>query len=156
MQEKNVLVPHNFTEHDEKALDYATRIFAHQPRTTITLFHLYTPLPRTERLEPGTKDSRTNTAVLIKQNIWDKENELQALANRLTASGGFTPEQIKIKLKARRQSVGKELLEAVEHGGYNSIVVSADRDKSPRRLFGENVYETLLGRLKETEILIVA
>jgi nucleotide-binding universal stress UspA family protein len=156
MQEKNVLIPHNFTEEDEKALDYATRIFAHQPRTTITLYHLYTPLPRTDKLEPGTKDARTNTAVLIKQNIWDKENELQTLANKLTASGGFTPEQIKIKLKARRKSVGKELLEAVEQGGYNSIVVSADPSKSPRRLFGENVYDTLLSHLKETEIIIVA
>ncbi|MFW5961050.1 MAG: hypothetical protein ACOCP7_01220 [Desulfohalobiaceae bacterium] len=98
----------------------------------------------------------TSTAVLINQNIWDKEHELQTLANKLTASGGFTPEQIKIKLKARRQSASKELLETMQHGGYNSIMLSADREKSPRWLFGENVYETLLDKLKETEIVIVA
>ncbi len=155
MQEKKVLVPHNFTEQDEKALDYTTRIFARRPETVITLFHLYTPLPRTDKLEPGIKDARSNTAALIKQNIRDKEQELQKLAQTMVQSG-LNPDQIKIKLKARRKSVGKELLEVVEQGAYDTVVVSVNRAKSPRRLFGENVYDTLLSYLKETEILIVA
>ena len=40
-----VLIPYNFTRHDEKCVDFAIQRYGASPTTQFTIFHTYIPVP---------------------------------------------------------------------------------------------------------------
>ncbi len=48
MADLKVLVPYNYTKNDEKTLDFVTQRYSQTEDVTITLMHVYIPVPDVE------------------------------------------------------------------------------------------------------------
>ena len=65
MDRQKVLVPYNFTNYDDKALDFVIRRFADDKGVEVTLFNAYTPLPKIDfRSSPIMEKMSSNLAYL--------------------------------------------------------------------------------------------
>ena len=64
MTKQKVLVPYNFAENDQKAVDFVIRMFAPQEDAEVTFFNAYTAAPEIEtRNNPIMEKMRTEPDV---------------------------------------------------------------------------------------------
>ena len=56
MTSQKILFPYNFTNYDQKVLDFVVRTFVHLKNVEVSLFHTYTPVPEIEIRENPVMD----------------------------------------------------------------------------------------------------
>jgi len=152
MAGRNILVPFNFTDQDEKVLHYVIRNFAGQKWVNVTLFHVYTPLPEIDGYNPALGRLKSTMAVLSKEHR-EKEAALRKTRQDLL-DNGFLDAQLNYTFKARAKSIGVEIVNMVRKGSYDTVVLSRKRGKITRT-FTRNVHDKLLSTLEDMEIVII-
>ena len=87
MANRKILIPYNFTYMDQKALDFAINTFKDYHETSITLFHIYIPLPEIETSTSTVMGRLSSSMHFLTNELKGKEQAIQAGKQTLLDSG---------------------------------------------------------------------
>ena len=154
MASQKILLPYNFTSHDQKALDFAIRSFAHQKDVEITLFNAYTPVPEIEvRGSPVMETMRGNLGYLS-QKIKEQEDELKVVRNKLLEKG-FSKDRIHTVFEPKKKDIAGDIVNLALKGRFNVVVLNRKPGKITR-FFAGSVFNKVVTSLKEATVCIVS
>lgn len=154
MDAKKILVPYNFTRHDNKVLDYIAEAYVGEKSVKITVFHLYIPIPKISTLNPAISNITKKMGGIIKE-LGEKEEEFKKLKDSLLEKG-FLKEQIEVVFRAKKKNIGRDIVDMAKQGHYNIIILSHTPGKKVTySYYTENVHARLISSLKDVEIIIL-
>jgi len=154
MASQKILLPYNFTSHDQKALDFAIRSFAHQKDVELTLFNAYTPVPEIEvRGSPVMETMRGNLGYLS-QKIKEQEDELKVVRNKLLEKG-FSKDRIHTVFEPKKKDIAGDIVNLALKGRFNVVVLNRKPGKITR-FFAGSVFNKVVTSLKEATVCIVS
>ena len=91
---RKILVPHDFTSYNQKALDFVVENFGNSPDVHETLFHAYAQLPEIDLTANPEMLKLRSPMISLKRELKEKEAELKTLT-RYFVKGGFGEEHLK-------------------------------------------------------------
>ena len=153
MASQKILLPYNFTDMDKKALEFFIKTFSLRKDCHITLFHIYTPLPKIET-DSSTVMGRLSTSMqyLVKQQI-EKEEALAEVV-QLLIQRGFPDGQVDYIFRSRIKQIADEIIDTAVEGRYKIIILSY-RPYRITRLFIQSVHNKVVTTLKDVTVCIV-
>jgi hypothetical protein len=153
MASQKILLPYNFTNYDQKALDFVIRTFAHGKDVEVTLFNAYTSVPEIETNNSPIMDKLKGNLTYLSQRIREQEEGLR-VAKRNLLENGFSEDQIHYVYKPRNKDIAGEIIEQALNGQYNLIVINRKPGKVTR-FFTGSVLNKVASALKDTTICLV-
>ena len=154
MAAQRILLPYNFSPNDQKSLDFIVKTFGRQEDADITIFHAFTPISEVE------SDDQSSTAKLkrrlsyLTQELTEREIALQELRAQLISSG-FDRDRVRYIFKSRKKEIAAAIIDQVEEGGYDIIVLNHKPGKVTR-FFTGSVFIKVVTALKDTTICVVS
>lgn len=154
MASQKILLPYNFTSHDQKALDFVIRSFAHQKDVELTLFNAFTSVPDIEvRGSPVMETMRGNLSYLS-QKIKEQEDELMVVRNKLLERG-FSKDRIHTVFEPKKKDIAGDIVDQALKGRFNVVVLNRKPGKIAR-FFTGSVFNKVVTSLKGTTVCIVS
>ena len=155
MARQKILLPHNFTDYDNRAIDFLIRTFAHSKEVEITLFNAYTPLPEiASRVhEAQVLDKLKANLNQLSLRIKEQEEALIRVKEKLLKNG-FAEDQVSYIFKPRKKDTASEIISLVSAQNFNMVVIN-HRPGKVTRFFTGSVYQKVVTALKQTTICIV-
>jgi nucleotide-binding universal stress UspA family protein len=150
---QKVLLAHNFSSLDQKAIEFAANAFAHIQGVEITVFHAYTPLPDIEAEANLVTGKLKGSLNYLSQQILQRENDLKAVTEKLVGSG-FAAERVHTVFKARKKDIATEII-SLSRDGFDAIVLNR-RATRVTRFFAGSVSHKVIMNLKDTTVCIVS
>jgi hypothetical protein len=154
MATKKILVPYNFTNYDQKALDFVAGTFRDAKDIQITLFHAYTPLPEIETDSNAVLGRLKDTMKSLRQKLRDQESLLKEVIQTLLLKG-IADNQLDYIFEPKHKDVSEEIAETATGGNYEIIVLSRKAGKMTR-LFSRSVSGKLLSSTKGMTVCVVS
>ncbi len=155
MAAQRVLLPYNFSQNDQKALEFVIKTFGALEDTDITIFHAFAPISEVE-----SSDHHSATAKLkrrlsyLTQELTEREIALQELRTQLI-SRGFNGDNVRYIFKSRKKEIAAAIIDQAEEGDYD-IVVLNHRPGKVTRFFTGSVFIKVVTALKDTTICVVS
>jgi len=153
MASQKILLPYNFTNYDQKALDFVVRTFVHLKDVEVSLFHTYTPVPEIEMRESPVMDKLKDSLNYLSQRIKEQEAALNVAKHNLLENG-FSKNQIRYIFKPRNKDIAGEIIDIALNGHFNLIVINRKPGKITR-LFTGSVFNKVASALKDITICLV-
>lgn len=122
---KKVLLPHNFSDYDHRALDFVVTMFSEDKDVDITLFNVYSPLPEISAHvhEAPVLDRLKTNVQYLSQKIKEQEKALNDVRQQLT-SKGFPPDRVHCIYKPRIRDTANEIIDLATKEHYDLIVIN--------------------------------
>ena len=149
-----ILIPYNFTRHDEKCVEFAIQRYGPQDTAQITLFHAYIPVPDVEVSDKTVMGRLAGNLTYLHQKITDNSEEITRAAKRFTAAG-FNPDQIHTIFKPQAKEAAAEIVEAARQGDFDTIILNR-RPGTISKFFTPSVSKKVSQALKNLEIIMVS
>ena len=153
MAGQKILLPYNFTNYDQKALDFVIRTFAHLEDIEVTLFNSYTSVPELKTNDSPIMDKLKGNLTYLSQRIREQEEGLK-VAKRNLLENGFSEVQIHYVFKPRNKDIAGEIIDLALSGRYDLIVINRKPGKVTR-FFTGSVLNKVASALKDTTICLV-
>ncbi len=153
MATQRILLPYNFTNYDQKALDFVIRTFAHVEDVEVTLFNSYTSVPEIKTNDSPIMDKLKGNLTYLSQRIREQEEGLK-VAKRNLLENGFSEDQIHYVFKPRNKDIAGEIIDLASSGRYDLIVINRKPGKVTR-FFTGSVLNKVASALKDTTICLV-
>ena len=153
MASQKILLPYNFTNYDQRALDFVIRTFAHLEDVEVTLFNSYTPVPEVKTNDSPIMDKLKGNLTYLSQRIREQEEGLK-VAKRNLLENGFSEDQIHYVFKPRNKDIAGEIIDLASSGRYDLIVINRKPGKVTR-FFTGGVLNKVASVLKDTTICLV-
>ncbi len=153
MASQKILLPYNFTNYDQKALDFVIRTFAHLEDVEVTLFNSYTSVPEVKANDSPIMDKLKGNLTYLSQRIREQEEGLK-VAKRNLLENGFSEDQIHYVFKPRNKDIAGEIIDLALSGRYDLIVINRKPGKVTR-FFTGSVLNKVASALKDTTICLV-
>ena len=150
---QNVLIPYNFRDIDQKALDFVIQTYEHQKDIKITLFHIYIPLPQIDTDSSTVMGRLSSSMHFLSNELKGKEETLQQ-ARQYLLKKGFTEAQVDYQFKPRSKQVADEIIDTAKVGHYNVIILSYQPQRITR-VFVQSVHKKVIASLRDVTICIV-
>lgn len=119
----NVLIPYNFTENDQKSIDFVCHEYPDRAGAEITLFHAFTRVPQVDvRNNPiMEKVSRPTSFLRLKQE--EKKAELEHIREKLVGCG-FESRSVYCLFTPVKQDVATDIIRLVTRKKFNALVLN--------------------------------
>ena len=153
MEKQKVLIPYNFTEIDRRALDFVIRTYTACTGWTVTLLHIYVPLPKIETASSTVMGRLTSSMHYLTRELNEKESDLNK-AKRYLQKGGFSEKQVDLIFKPRSRQIADEIVEIVEKEGYDVVVLNC-RPYRITRAFAQSVHNKVIASLRNVTVCII-
>jgi hypothetical protein len=153
MASQRILLPYNFTNFDQKALDFVIRTFADLKDVEVTLFNSYTSVPKIKTNDSPIMDKLKGNLSYFSQRIREQEEGLK-VAKRNLLENGFSEDQIHYVFKPRNKDIAGEIVDLALSGHYDLIVINRKPGKVTR-FFTGSVLNKVASALKDTTICLV-
>ena len=153
MAGQRILLPYNFTNGDQRALDFVSRTFAHLEDVEITLFYAYTPMPEIKMNGNPVMDKLRENLSYLSQKIKEQEVALNAAKQNLLESG-FSENQIHYIFKPRKKDVACEIIDLAKNSNQDLIVINRKPGKITR-FFTGSVFSKVVSGLKDKTVCLV-
>ena len=153
MATQKVLLPYNFTTHDQKAMDFVIRLFAHQKDVTVTIFAAYTPIPEIKTGGAPLMEKLNSGLIHLQQQNNDLEANLKD-AIQVLIKGGFSKDSVSFIFKPRKRNIASEIIQLVKSEHFNIVVVNHKPGKATH-FFTGNVFNKIVNALSDTYICVV-
>jgi len=118
-----ILIPYNFTGHDEKAVDFAGYRYGEASDVSISLFHAFTPIPEIDARNNPIMDRMNQSIHYLRQRQEDLKSALGKAGERLF-NFGFTPADIHCLFKPLKKDVANDIILLWEAEKFDFIVMS--------------------------------
>ena len=126
----NVLIAVDGSRNSLRAVEYTGRIFAPNPEARLVLFHILPAISRMnlDKKEIKTIDARKAERPDLAGLYWQLEAEEKiskffAEATNVLVQAGVNPEQIKSKFGVKKGEIPEAILEEVDLGNYETLVL---------------------------------
>ena len=87
MDEKKVLLPYNFTESDEKALDFVMENYAENKNIIVTVLHFYSQVPEIVLNRNSVMEKMSDGMHYLRARSKEQEEKIIAVKQRLLDNG---------------------------------------------------------------------
>lgn len=148
-----ILIPINFTDIDQKALDFVIETYKIQKDSCVTLLHIYIPLPKIETDSSTVMGRLSSSMHFLTHELKEKEKALHLMKEHLLKEG-FDADQVDYVFKPRSKPVADEIIETISSGRYNVIVLSY-RSQRITWAFVKSVHNKVLASLRDVAVCIV-
>ncbi len=153
METQKVLVPYNFTEIDQRALDFVVRTYGNREGGAITLLHIYVPLPKIDTESTTVMGRLTSSMHYLAGELNEKEKDLNK-AKQYLLEGGFSETQVSYIFKPRSKQIADEIIEIVQNDRYDVVVLNC-RPYRITRAFAQSVHNKVIASLRNVIVCIV-
>ena len=153
MASQKVLVPYNFTNYDQKALDFVIRTLAPLKDVEVTLFYAYTPLPEIGAADGPMMDKLKINLGYLSQKIREQESALKEAKQHLLENG-FSENQVRYVFKPRNKDIAGEIIDLALDSLYDLIVINR-RPGKVTRFFTGSIFNKVVSALKDVTICLV-
>jgi nucleotide-binding universal stress UspA family protein len=152
---QKILVPHNFTDYDHRALEFVIRAFAHLKDVEITLFNAYTPLPEiaSHVHEAQVLDKLKTSLDQLSHRIKEQKDALESVKDKLLQNG-FSDDQVCCIFKPRKMDTASEIIALASAEHFDMVIIN-HRPGKITRFFTGSVYQKVVNALKETTVCVV-
>lgn len=154
MTKQKVLLPYNFTENDQRAVDYVIRMFAPQEDVEVTLFNAYTSAPEIETRNNPIMEKMRQNLTYLRQKIGEQEEKIKAVRNSFFEKG-FSRDRVFYLFKPIKKDISQDIVDLVQTEGFNVIVLNRTSGKISR-FFTGNVFQKVVMGVRNVVVLIVA
>ena len=158
----NVLIAVDGSRNSLRAVEYAGRVFAPNPEARLVLFHI---LPAISRMNLDKKEIKTIHAHRAERAdlsglYWRLEDEEKigrffAEATNLLVQVGVKPEQIKSKFGVKKGEIANAILEEVDLGSYQTLVVGRRGLSRMREFFLGSISTELVREAQGCAVCVV-
>lgn len=153
MANQKILLPYNFTDMDKKAVEFVVKTYGGAKDCKITLFHIYTPLPKVETDSSTVMGRLSASMQFLSQMQREKEDSLiEVMAN--LQEKGFTEEQVAYIFKSRSRPLADEIIDTATAGRFDVIILNC-RPYRITRLFIQSVHNKVVTALRGVVVCIV-
>lgn len=149
-----ILLAYNFTQMDQKAVDFVINAFSHLEDVEITILNAYTPVPDIETVDTSITGKLKSSMSYLTQQIVQRETELNEVKQQLM-QGGFRENRIKMAYKPRKRDIAREIIESTMTNSYDVIVLNRKHARITR-FFSGSVSHKVVMNLKDTAVCIVS
>ena len=153
MDKQKVLVPYNFTNNDEKALDFVTRRFANDKGVEVTLFNAYTRVPKIELRRSQIMEKISSNLAYLQQKIYEQENCIKQAREKLIQNG-FSSNRVHYIYRALNKDVAQDIIDLVLDKGFDMVVLNRNPGNITR-FFSGSVSSKVMKNLKHVNVYIV-
>jgi len=153
METQNILVPYNFTEIDQRALDFVVRTYSNRTDSTITLLHIYVPLPKIETDSTTVMGRLTSSMHYLAGELNEKEKDLDK-AKQYLLERGFSEKQVNHRFIPRSKQIAEEIIEIAQKDRYEVVVLNC-RPYRITRAFVQSVHSKVIAALRNVAVCIV-
>lgn len=153
MTKQKVLLPYNFTENDQKAVDFVIRMFSRQEDAEVTLFNAYTSAPEIETRNNPIMEKMRQNLTYLRQKISEQEDRIKAVRDSLFEKG-FARNRVSYLFKPIKKDISQDIVDLVQTEGFDVIVLNRTSG-SITRFFTGNVFQKVVMGVKNTAVLIV-
>ncbi len=155
MAREKVLLPYNFSESDQKAIDFAVRTFSPRaPSVVITLFHAYMPLPKIETSKGTVMEKLTDGMKFVRNRIDELETEFKQVKDALVENG-FPPSNVKMVFRAKHKDIASEIIDQARKGGH-AIIILNRKPGRVARFFTGTVFQKVVSNISGKTVCIVS
>jgi Universal stress protein family len=154
MDYTKILLPYNFTSYDKRALDFVIRTFADKKEADVYLFNAYTPAPPIEMRGSPVMEQMKDTLNYLSQRVNEQDDELKTIKRQLLGKG-FKEDKIHIIFEPKKKDVAGEIIDLVQNGRFNVVVLNRKSGKIAR-FFTGSVFSKVVAALKDITICIVS
>lgn len=148
-----ILVPYNFTENDEKAIDLVIDSFGREGDVEITLFHTYVPVPDIEVSDKTVMARLSGNMSYLRQKKNELEKAIADAAQRLI-DAGFTKEKVHYVFVPRQKETAQEIIDLANSGQFTAIVLNHSPSKI-RKFFTTSTSKKVAKALTHKKLYIV-
>lgn len=154
MDTPKILLPYNYTSFDKKALDFVCRTFSDKKEAEVTLFNAYTPAPTIEMRGSPIMEQMKDTLSYLSQRVKEQEDALKTIKKHLLGKG-FSEDNIDIVFEPKKRDVAGDIIDLVQHGRFNVVVLNRKPGKIVR-FFAGSVSSKVVAALKNATVCIVS
>ncbi len=153
MANLKVLVPYNYTKNDEKALDFVTQRYGQTDDVTITLMHVYIPVPDVEVSDRTVMARLIENMAYLRQKIRDAEEAIVAAKKGLIAAG-FQEARVHTVFKEKGKDVAQDIIELVRQGRFSTLILNRQPSRITR-FFTPSISKKVSRELSDVDIITV-
>lgn len=153
MDKQKVLVPYNFTNYDEKALDFVVQRFAGDQGVEVTLFNAYIPVPKIELRKGQIMEKISSNLAYLQQKIYEQENCIKQAREKLIQNG-FSSNRVHYIFRAINKDVAQDIIDLVLDKGFNMVILNRNPGKITRFFTGSVSYKVMKS-LKHVNVYVV-
>lgn len=153
MASQKILIPYNFSDMDQKALDFAIHTFKNQKDCRVTLLHIYIPLPDIETSTSTVMGRLSSSMHFLTNELKGKEKAIQSTKAYFVGKG-FSDAQVDSIFRPRTKHVADEIIDTATNGNYDVIILSY-RPHRITRAFVQSVHNKVIASLKDRAVCIV-
>ncbi len=154
MASQKILIPYNFTQYDQVALDFAARTFLHQPDCYVALFNVHTPAPTVGMREDPVMLKMKDNLNYLMQRVTEQETQLRQARVDLIKKG-FAETQVGCIFEPKKKDVAVHIIETAQQGGFDTIILSYKAGKV-KHFFTGNVYNKVISGLRDRVVCVVS
>ncbi|PQP34901.1 hypothetical protein C6A37_05345 [Desulfobacteraceae bacterium SEEP-SAG9] len=155
MDDQKILIPYNFTNYDQKALDFVIRTFSKSENIEITLFNAYMPGPKIDEREAPIMKKMHASLNYLYTKIKEQEVFLNQAKQKLVLKG-FAGSQIKTIFRPRKKDIPGEIIDLAIEGKFNIIVTNRKPGKVVKRFFTESIFKKVINSLSDKIVCVVS
>jgi hypothetical protein len=153
MAKKKVLVPYNFTDYDEKALDLVIRRFADDENVEVTLFNAFVPVPEIDVRNNPIMEKMSRNLGHLQQIIYEREADIKQARNKLIQNG-FSDERVHYIYKALKRDAAHDIIDLAREGRFAEVILNHNPSRITR-FFTGSVSAKVMKNLKEAAVYLV-
>jgi len=151
---QKILIAYNFTQLDQKAIEFVTNTFAHLDGAEITFFHAYTPILEIETQPSVVTGKLKSSLSYLSQQVIQRENDFKAIIENL-ASTALAKCRIQTIFRPRKKDIASEIINLNLETKFDAIVLNRKASRVTR-FFSGSVSHKVLMALKDTTVCIVS
>ena len=151
---QKILVAYNFTQLDQKAIEFVTTTFAHLDGAEITFFHAYTPIPDIETQPSVVTGKLKSSLSYLSQQVMQRENDFKAIIDNL-ANTDLSKCRIYTIFRPRKKDIASEIISLNQDTNFDAIVLNRKASRVTR-FFSGSVSHKVMMTLKDTTVCIVS
>jgi hypothetical protein len=149
-----ILMPFNFKQYDQKALDFVLYTFSGAKDAAVTLFHAYTPVPQIETSTTQITGKLRDSMGYLRQKLMQLETDLNE-AKQQFVHAGWPADCVRTVFKPRKKDVAGEIVDMVTAEKFNVIVINRKPGRATR-FFSASVHHKIVTALKDITVCIVS
>ncbi|NOX35187.1 MAG: hypothetical protein GXP56_15910 [Deltaproteobacteria bacterium] len=152
MDKNKILFPYNFTDMDNKALDFIIQTYVQHENSQITLFHAYTPVPEIILNRNSVMEKMSSNLHYLRKQVIEQESKMVEIKQRLL-DGGFHSNRVNYLYVPKKRDLAKEIIILARNEGYQTIVLT--RSGTIIGFFKASVFNKVVTTLKNINITII-
>lgn len=155
MAAQRILLPYNFSQNDQKALEFISKTFGNREDIDITIFHAYTPISEIEDTNHQSATAKLKRRLsYLTQELTEREIALQEVRTQIIKSG-FDRDRVRYIFKSRKKEIAAAIIDQVEEGAYDIVILNHKPGKVTR-FFTGSTFIKVVTALKDMTICVVS